>query len=89
MALPERCKGCTHYDKPGICGHPDPFPHIILILEGEACESFERNLDLCPGRDPLPCTSPGCDGDPQTNQYPMCYADEDCPGYENDETQAR
>ena len=46
MMLPERCKECTHYDNPGICCHPHPLPHIILILEGETCESFEQNYDL-------------------------------------------
>ena len=45
MTLPERCKGCTHYADM-VCCHPDPFPHIIAILEGATCESFEQNYDM-------------------------------------------
>ena len=45
MALPERCKGCTHYDD-GQCCHLDPFPGVTIVLRGEDCESFDQNYDL-------------------------------------------
>lgn len=45
IMLPEKCKSCTHYaDK--VCCHPDPFPGIMEILNGENCESFEQNYDM-------------------------------------------
>jgi hypothetical protein len=40
----------------------------------------ERIAILMEGGVP-PCINPLCNGDPQTNQYPMCEGEEDCPSY--------
>ena len=44
MALPEKCKSCTHYDN-GRCCHPEPFG-VLDIFEGNDCESFDQNYDM-------------------------------------------
>jgi len=42
--LPKACYVCGHCDADkGICGHPDPFPGVKKVIEGEFCESWDQD----------------------------------------------